>query len=322
MTRRPHPICMAESIDPPIDVHAQLRDRVDGHGWALTSVFTHNPYDVGFVYTTGLEAKGAPELIVFGEANGTLLNAVATKVVKGKRWEEPFELLVDGQRVQLLPVADRWRFSHALLSIDYWAPESFRLWQVRLPRYDGTFADDGACCTVPCQPLLDRNDPWLPVVHDPVPAATATLWHRAVEESGAWTGRWECLGGVPLACDLYQVAHVPFLATDVAVLDVVEARVEPSGRLVIHNVAIHSEYRTVRVTCAAGDDVGEAAVDRVLEAIASNDGVVWDWGHLPPSLRFWTFAVARGDVAWLDSMLRPLRREGLLSYEVVGLDGV
>ena len=321
MTRRTRPVCLAETINPPVDVHAHLRDRVDRYGWALTSVFTHNPYDIGFVYTTGLEAKGAPELIVFGEGNSRLLNTVATKVVKGKRWVEPFELLVDGERVQLLPVADRWRFTHALLTIDYWAPEPFRLWQVRLPRADGTFAEDGSCCGVPCQPVLDRDDPWLPVTHDPVPAATATLWHRAVEESGAWTGRWECLGGVPLGDDLYQVAHVPFLATDVTVLDVVEARVEPSGRLVIHDVPIPSEYRTVRVTCEAGDAAGEAQVDRVLETVAANDCVVWECGHLPTSVRFWTFAVARDDVAWLDTLLRPLRREGLLSYEVVGLDG-
>lgn len=321
MTRRTKPVCLAESINPSVDVRAHLRDRIERFGWGLTSVFTHNPFEIGFTYTTGLEAKDTPELIVFGAGNDRLLNAVATKVVKGKRWDAPFELLLDGLRVRLLPVAERWRRTHALMTADYWGPEDFRLWQVRLPRRDGTFAEDGSCCRVPCQPLLDRDDPWLPVEHDSVPAATATLWHRAIEESGAWTGRWECLGGVPLSGDLYQVANVPFLAEDVGVLDVVEARVEPSGRLVIHDVAVRSEYRTVRVTCEAGDEAGEAKVDRALEVIAANEGVVWECGHLPRHFRYWTFAVARDEVPWMESVLRPLRREGFVSYEVLGADG-
>jgi hypothetical protein len=321
MNRRTKPVCFAESVDAPADLRAHLRDRVERHGWALTSVFTHNPYAIGFTYTTGLETKDTPELIVFGAGHDRLLNAVATKVVKGKRWDAPFELLLDGKQVQLLPIAARWRMAHALATVDYWAPEAFRLWQVRLPRRDGTFAEDGACCRVPCQPLLDRDDPWLPVTHDPIPAATATLWHRAVEGSGAWTGRWECLGGVPLGSDLYQVAHVPYLADDVGILDVVEARVEPSGRLVIHDIALRSDYRTVRVTCDAGDEAGQARVDRALERIAADDGVVWQCGHLPPHLRYWTFAMHRDDVGWLEDVLRPLRREGLVSYEVLGADG-
>jgi hypothetical protein len=321
MTRRTKPVCTAESIDPPVDVHARLRENIARYGWGLTGVFTHTPYEVGFSYTTGLEAKDTPELIVFGEGNDHLLNAVATKVVKGKRWDQPFELLVDGVTVRLFPVADRWRFTHALAAVQYWAPEPFRLWQVRLPRRDGTFAEDGACCGVPCQPLLDRDDPWLPVTHDHVPAATATLWHRAITESGAWEGRWECLGGVPLGGDLYQVGNVPFLANDVGVLDVVEARVEPSGRLVIHDVTIRSQCPTVRVTCDAGDEAGQARVDQALELIAADEAVVWECGHLPPSVRFWTFAVLREELAGVESVLRPLRREGLVSYEVVGADG-
>jgi hypothetical protein len=133
-------------------------------------------------------------------------------------------------------------------------------------------------------------------------------------------GRWECLIGARLGADLYQVANVPFLADGIGVLDLVRARVEEdSGRLVVREVAIRSQYRTVRVTCSGTDRGRRRLVDGALDVVASNEAVIWERVHVAHP-RFWTFAVGRQDVTWLHSVLGPLAREGLVSYEVPGED--
>lgn len=306
------------------DPRVQIRQRVEKHGWAVQSVITENPYDIGFAYTAGLEGLGQPELIAFGQDPqrlGHVLNAVAKKTAKRKEWRKRFQLAaMPGRNVQLRPVLDRWRDQHAFLTIDYWDDAPFRLWQVRFPRRDGTFSWDGSCCTPPCQPLLDLEEPWQPLEHAHYPGATDTLWRRVVDSAGLWSGRWEqlggrrVLGGRGVEQDMYDVCNVPLLADDVGLLDVVYAPREPSGRRVIHDVVQRSAFATVRID-ARGVGEQRRAVEDIVSALDKDDNVMVECNQW--SLPHWVLGVPDSRLGWTEELLRPLRREGLAEYQIV-----
>ena len=317
------PMCTPAGLEH--DPYQDIREKVAKHGWAVPSIFTSNPYHIGFSYTVGLAAEpGRPELIAFGnDANviGHLLNTVAEKTASRRRWDKRFQMSVaPGSRVQLRPVLDVWRDRHALLAIDYWDGPAFPLWQVRRPRGDGTFSWDGTCCTPPCQPLLDLEEPWLPVQHDLRPPATQVLWHRVVPEIGPWQGRWETFGARPLDDGTFVICDVPFLADDLALLDVVSVRRESSGRDVIQAVVERSEYATLRIDGrhSGGPDAGcrgrRGDIEAVLDTLNLDADVVFACNHW--SLPHWTVAVPVASLAWAEEVLRPLRREGLVEYEI------
>ena len=217
-------------------------------------------------------------------------------------------------RVQLLRVTKQWRHTHAKAAISHWQPEPLRLWQVRLPNTAGAFSRDGICCAPPCQPLLDRDEPWHPIEHDISSLSTDVLWHRVVRD-GVWEGRWEQLGALRLGNDHFVVRNVPFLADDVCVSDVVLAPEEAGGRRVIHRVVQQSLYRTVQIECEATDDAGRARVDEALKQLAEDDDVAWECSHW--HRRHWTVGVAASRLEWAEELLRPLLRDGIVGYGVV-----
>jgi hypothetical protein len=323
MVKRNKPCCTACAREaaglPPADPIAELQAKIDEFGWTVISVDGDNPYQVGFSYTIGLELLRQPELITFGGdhvSRSNVLGETAWKVQTHRPWERAFLAYPrPGQRVQVRPVAEQWRDTHAKMTALYWDQTPYRLWQVRLPGRDKGFSRDGVCCTPPCQPLLDREEPWQPIEHDMSPLSTDALWHRVVDEFGRWEGRWEKLGALRLGKDLFVVRNVPFLASDVAVSDVVSASEESSGRLVIQSVVQQSVYRTVRVWCEAPDRAGEDRVDEALRVLADDDNVVWECSHW--GRRHWTLAVAASRLDWAEDVLRPLLRDGLANYEVV-----
>lgn len=294
-----------------------VREHVAERGWAVPSVVTENPYDIGFSYTVGLEALGQPELIAFGQdphALADALNTVARKTARRKEWRKRFQLAaLPKQNVQVRPVLDQWRDQHAFLAIDYWDGAPFRLWQVRFPRAEGTFSWDGRCCTPPCQPLLDLEEPWKPLEHVDYPAATNKLWHRVVDSGGTWTGRWEHLGGRHLHGDMYDVYSVPLLADDVGFLDVVYAPQEPSGRRVIHEVVQRSAFATVRIDArGVGERRGE--VEEIVGVLDADENVLLECNPWP--LPHWVLGVPEDRLAWAEEVMRPLRRDGLAEYQI------
>ena len=323
MVKRNKPCCSACVREAaglaPGDPLEELQHKIDQFGWTVVSVDAENPYQIGFSYTIGLESLGQPELIMFSGdhmSRSRVLGETARKVRTHGVWERPFLAYPrSGQRVQVRPVAEQWRETHAKMAALYWDEKPYRLRQVRLPGRDRGFSRDGVCCTPPCQPLLDREDPWPPIEHDMSPLSTDQLWHRVVDEFGRWEGRWEKLGALRLGKDLFVVRNVPFLAGDVAVSDVVSAREESSGRLVIQGVVQQSVYRTVRVACDAPDRAGEDRVDDALRTLADDDDVVWECSHW--GRRHWTLAVAASRLEWAEEVLRPLLRDGVADYEVV-----
>ena len=295
-----------------------VREKVAEHGWAVPSVVTETPYDIGFAYTVGLEALGQPELIAFGQdphALANALNTVATKTAKRKQWAKRFQLAaMPSQNVQLRPVLDMWRDQHAFLAIDYWDGAPFRLWQVRFPRADGTFSWDGRCCTPPCQPLLDLEEPWKPLEHGDYPGATNTLWHRVVNTSGVWGGRWEHLGAVRIAGDMYEVCNAPLLADDIGFLDVVHAPQEPSGRRVIHEVVQRSRFATVRID-ARGSGERRGEVEELITPLGEDENVLPELNQW--CLPHWVLSIPEERLPWAEDILRPLRRDGLAEYQIV-----
>ena len=300
----------------------QISSAIQRQGWAVQGVVTDNPYDIGFAYTVGLADSGRPELIAFGQDThvlSRLLNDVAVKSSSRLEWSKRFQLAAQpGLRVQLRPALDQWRDTYALCAIEHWKERPFSLWQVRLPRRDGTFSWDGFCCTPPCQPLLDKEEPWLPVEHV-VAGDVGTdnnvdvLWHRVVDPPGRWDGRWEKLHGLWLAPGTYSLLNVPFLADDLALGDVVTARRDESGRDVIQDVLARSAYSTVRVDGRRSEltETIRAALDR----LSDNEDVIFECSHW--QVPHWTIGVPVHDLAKLEELLRPLRREGLVEYTIV-----
>ena len=149
-----------------VDPHARIREIILDQGFAVQTVLSGSPYQPGFAYTIGLEDRGQPELIAFGHDPSDLshlLNATAAKTARRKDWSKRFQVTPDpAPRVQLRPAREMWRDTYATFARVHWGDEPFRLWQVRLPRKDGSFSWNGVCCTPPCQPLLDQPEPWLP----------------------------------------------------------------------------------------------------------------------------------------------------------------
>ena len=310
-------LCSPEGIG--LDPLERAREIAADRGWAVQIVLSDNPYEPGFVYTIGLEGRGQPELIAFGhdaEDLGHLMNAVAEKTAARKEWRKRFQVSgPPGPRVQLRPALDVWRDRHATFAAAYWEQQPFRLWQVRLPRGDGSFSHDGRCCTPPCQPLLDLAEPWRPIEHQAAPLTSTALWHRAVAAGGIWTGRWEKLHGIPLGGDLFGVASVPFLADDVALADIVTTAVEPGGRRVITSVEDRSDYVTLRID---GRDAGdrEPEVEKALRVLCEHEEVVFECTHL--TLPYWVYGVPLDLLSWAEHLLRPLLRDGVVDYRISG----
>ncbi len=320
MRKSPDECCRAcAARGEPFDIQDEIRDKIARFGWTAVSVAPENPYAIGFSYTIGLEALGRPELITFSlDAAGrsNVLDATARKLSRRTRWDQRFMTYLEpGKQVQLLPVSEQWRDVYTPLASGYWSGKAFRLWQVRLPGAGGRFSREGVCCMPPCQPLLDRADPWPPLEHNLSPLTTDVLWHRVVDTTGVWEGRWEQLSALRLDTDHFVVCNVPFLADDVCLSDVVRAAAEPSGRRVIHSVVQESGYVTTRIECEAADEGGRARVDAVLAEVAEDDNVAWECSHW--HRRHWTIAVPRPRVGWVEDLLRPLLRDGLAGYEVV-----
>ena len=309
-------LCTPAGLD--VDPHDRIREIILDKGWAVQQVMPGSPYQPGFAYTIGLEGLGQPELIVFGHdlpAMQHLLNATAEKTASRKDWNKRFQVTPQpGHRVQLRPALDLWRDTYATFAHAHWGEEPFRLWQVRRPRKDGSFSWNGVCCQPPCQPLLDQPEPWLPVEHDRSPVGVP-LWHRVVNAHGRWDGRWEKFSGFRLDDDSFVVLDVPFIADDVAMGDVVSTTLDSSGRRLITGVKAQSDVVTVRVD-GHGAEQHIARIESALLALVADAEVDFECGHLH-HLPYWVLGVAEHRLEWAEKVLRPLRRDGVIDYQMV-----